>query len=63
MYYRTSSLESVAEFKYHRIIIQQNNTFGRALEHICQQSKKTQAVLDLHIHIHPTCTCKSVSMI
>ena len=38
------------------IIIKQNNTFGRALENLCQQSKRAQAVLDLHIHRHPTLT-------
>ena len=51
--YRTSSLEWVVEFKYNGIIIAQNNTFGRVLEHICQQSKRPQALLDLHIHRHP----------
>ena len=54
MYYGTSSLEWVVEFKYLGIIIARNNTFGRALEHLCQQSKRAQAVLDLHIHRHPT---------
>ena len=44
----------MVEFKYLGIIIAQNNTFGRALEHLCQQSKRAQAVLDLHIHRHPT---------
>ena len=38
MYYETSTLEWEAEFKYLGIIIKQNNTFGRALEHLCQQS-------------------------
>ena len=54
VYYGTSSLEWVVEFKYLGIIIVQNNTLGRALEHICQQSKRAPAVLDLHIHRHPT---------
>ena len=54
MYYGTSSLERVVEFKYLGIIIARKNTFGRALEHLCQQSKRAQAVLDLHIHRHPT---------
>ena len=54
VYYGTSSLEWVAEFKYLGIIIAQNNTFGRALKNLCQQSKRAQAVLDLHIHRHPT---------
>ena len=54
MYYGTSSLEWVVEFKYLGIIIAQNNTFGRAIDHLCQQSKRAQAVLDLHIHRHPT---------
>ena len=44
--------EWVVEFKYLGIIIAQNNTFGRALDHLCQQSKRAQAVLDLHIHMH-----------
>ena len=54
VYYGTSSLEWVVEFKYLGIIIAQKNTFRRALDHLCQQSKRAQAVLDLHIHIHPT---------
>ena len=54
MYYGNSSLEWVVELKYLGIIIAQNNTFGSALEHLCQQSKRAQAVLDLHIHRHPT---------
>ena len=44
----------MVEFKYLGIIIAQNNTFGRALDHLCQQSKRAQAVLDFHIHRHPT---------
>ena len=54
VYYGTSSLEWVVEFKYLGIIIAQNNNFGRALDHLCQQSKRAQTVLDLHIHRHPT---------
>ena len=60
MYYGTSSLEWVAEFKYFEIIIKQNNTFGRALKNICQQSKRAQVVLDLHIHRHPTLSVQQI---
>ena len=42
------------EFKYPGIRIKRNNTFGSALESLCQQSKRAQSVLDLHIPRHPT---------
>ena len=60
MYNGTSSLEWVVEFKYLGIIIAKKNTFGRALENIWQQSKRAQAVLDLHIHRHPTLSVEHI---
>ena len=60
MNYGTSSLELVVEFKYLGIIIKQNNTFGRALENLYQQSKREQAVFDLHIHTHPTISVEHI---
>ena len=54
MYYGTSSLEWVTEFKYLGIIIKKNNTFGTPLENLCQSSKRVQAVSDLHNHRHLT---------
>ena len=33
------------DFKYLGIIIAQNNTFGRALDHLCQQSKKSTSCI------------------
>ena len=60
LYYGTSSLEWVVEFKCLGIIIAQNNIFGRALEHICQQSRRSQAVLDLHIHRHPALSVEHI---
>ena len=60
MYYGTSSLEWVVEFKYPGVIIAWNNTFGRALEHLCQKSKRAQTVLDLHIHRHQTLLVENI---
>ena len=60
MYYGTSSLEWVVEFEYLGIIIAQNNTFGRALEHLCLQSKRAHDVLDFHIHRHPTLSVEHI---
>ena len=48
------------EFKYIGIIIKQNNTFWRALENLCQQSKRAQAVFDLHIHRHQTLSVEHI---
>ena len=42
MYYGTSSLDWVVGFKYLGILIAQNKTFGRALEHLCQKIKRAQ---------------------
>ena len=63
MYYGTSSLEWVAKFKYLGIIKKKNNTFWRALENLCQQRKKVQAVLDLHIHRHPTLSVEHIMIL
>ena len=60
MYYGTSSLEWVVECKYLGIIIAQNNTFRRALEHLCQQSKRAQTVFDFHIHRRPTLSVEHI---
>ena len=56
----SGTIQIVVEFKYLGIIIAQNNTFGRALEHLCQQSKRAQAVLDLDIHIHPALSVEHI---
>ena len=60
MYYGTLSLEWVAECKYLGIIIKKYNTLGRALENLCPQSKRAQAVLDLLIHRHPTLSVQQI---
>ena len=58
--YDGHSLEWVKSFKYLGITFKQTNTFTHAQKILCEQARRAQTVLDLHILKHPSMSVEHI---
>ena len=54
IYYNDTPLTWVDSFRYLGVIISRTNNLSKGLNEICQQARKAQRVIDMHIVNHPT---------
>ena len=54
IYYNNKPLTWVDSFRYLGVIISRTNNLCKGLNEICQQARKAQGVIDIHIVNHPT---------
>ncbi len=60
LYYDTTSLNWVTQFKYLGVSFSNRNSFKGGLETLCQQAYRAQTVVDLHILKHKTVSVKYI---
>ncbi len=58
--YGSNVLDWVDDFKYLGVTFSKNNTFVNGLELLCEQARKAQVVLDLHVLKHKTLSVKYI---
>ncbi len=60
VYYNREALEWIDNFKYLGVTFSRNNKFTFAIETLCEQARRAQIVLDLHIIKHTTLSVEHI---